>query len=354
MSIIQQNGKRELAIEINQFNGNEEVEGFHQMMTDIFKTTIKQRFNYSTFYRDIVAVTNPIRQSKYRVFLAVKNKTNERIALKVKKVYTQNKSAEHVKREFEMAMFEVYFCKKMCTVYHPNIVQLTNAWAIERFHEIYIEMEQCDGTLESAIMKSKRRMPLNLIQRYMYHILSALKYCHANRVIHGDVKEDNVLILKGVAKLCDFDMARETSPEGTIPFTDSINDRRYLSLELLLGLDMISTAVDIYSTGCILVHMTCGATQLLETMDRQHQLNAMHQYAGPIDAWYFNNGRNPNSLQNPVELSLPVLGFLKAFPFIAEYDDNGLMADLLRRLFEFDQVKRINAHAAINHPFFYM
>jgi cyclin-dependent kinase-like len=55
-------------------------------------------------------------------------------------------------------------------------------------------------------------MPLDLTKDLIWQSLLAIEYCHAQNVIHRDVKPENLLLTKeGIVKLCDFGFARTLS-----------------------------------------------------------------------------------------------------------------------------------------------
>lgn len=340
-------------IEKNPFNDNEEHEAFDKMVSDICEETVRQRFNYSSLYSGIKPVAAHKFANKHRVYLAINNRSKHPVVFKLKHPSDAAASASDAALEFRMNMFEVHFCKMLCTKCHPNIVQLNSVWAVRQFHEVYIEFEQCETSLAQVLVKFRNRLPLPMARRYMAHMMEALRFCHANRIIHGDVKEENMLLSKGVLKLCDFDSSRETDKDGTIRYTDEITDRRYLPLEQLVGLDVVSTATDMYAAGCVFVKMLAGRKMAFEydSLDRQVQINRMEMYGGPIPQWYFDHARlplRPIPIVNSGDTS-----FVVFFQEIYHRDAQGIAIDLLRRLFEFDQAVRISALMAISHPFFY-
>jgi serine/threonine protein kinase len=246
-------------------------------------------------------------------------------------------------------MHEVYILKKIAVKFNPHIVRLVNAWAIANpYYEVYIEFEKAQLCLYDVVYSAGNKMSLIGARRLMKHVLSGLVYLHENRIIHGDIKLENVLLKNGIAQICDFEVSRETDKDGLIPFMP-LNDKRYQSLELLFQISRISFAIDMYAFGCMVVRMMCGNNTVFETFDSQEQLDNIYMICGPIDQWYFNNCPN-RPMTNPRERDIPHLGLAKCFPFLPKNDH---FIDLMERLFETDQYKRISSLMASNHPFFF-
>lgn len=89
----------------------------------------------------------------------------------------------------------------------------------------------------------------------MYQILSAIKYCHSKRILHRDLKPQNLLVDKsGAIKLADFGLARAFGvPIKTL--THEVLTLWYRAPEILMGQKEYSTPVDIWSIGCIFYEM---------------------------------------------------------------------------------------------------
>jgi len=89
-------------------------------------------------------------------------------------------------------------------------------------------------------------------------LLLGVSYCHQHRVLHRDLKPQNLLInMEGELKLADFGLARAFG----IPvrsYTHEVVTLWYRSPDVLLGSRKYSTPVDIWSVGCIFSEMVTG------------------------------------------------------------------------------------------------
>lgn len=89
----------------------------------------------------------------------------------------------------------------------------------------------------------------------MQQLLSGIEFCHKRRVLHRDLKPQNLLINReGELKLADFGLARAFG----IPvrsYTHEVVTLWYRAPDVLLGSRKYSTPVDIWSVGCIFAEM---------------------------------------------------------------------------------------------------
>lgn len=104
------------------------------------------------------------------------------------------------------AIREISLLKEMSD---PNIVRLLNI--IAEGHKVYLVFEFLDMDLKKYMEAIPSGMPLggDMVKRFMNQLVSGIRYCHAHRILHRDLKPQNLLINKeGNLKLADFGLAR--------------------------------------------------------------------------------------------------------------------------------------------------
>lgn len=94
-----------------------------------------------------------------------------------------------------------------------------------------------------------------IIKKFMSQLCEGIRYCHSHRVLHRDLKPQNLLIdREGNLKLADFGLARAFGvPLRT--YTHEVVTLWYRAPEILLGGRQYSTGVDMWSVGCIFAEM---------------------------------------------------------------------------------------------------
>lgn len=96
------------------------------------------------------------------------------------------------------------------------------------------------------------------IKSFLFQLLQGIAYCHQHRVLHRDLKPQNLLInMEGELKLADFGLARAFG----IPvrsYTHEVVTLWYRAPDVLMGSRRYSTPVDIWSVGCIFAEMVNG------------------------------------------------------------------------------------------------
>ncbi|XP_006170082.1 mitogen-activated protein kinase kinase kinase 14 isoform X2 [Tupaia chinensis] len=143
----------------------------------------------------------------------------------------------------------------------PRIVPLYGA--VREGPWVNIFMELLEGGSLGQLIKQKGCLPEDRALYYLGQALEGLEYLHTRRVLHGDVKADNVLLSSdgSRAALCDFGHAICLQPDGLgkslltgdyIPGTET-----HMAPEVVLG-KPCDAKVDIWSSCCMMLHMLNG------------------------------------------------------------------------------------------------
>lgn len=97
------------------------------------------------------------------------------------------------------------------------------------------------------------------IKCYMKQLLCGLEHCHAQGVLHRDIKGSNLLIdNNGNLKIGDFGLSTFFRSRQKQPLTSRVVTLWYRPPELLLGATDYGVSVDLWSAGCILAELYAG------------------------------------------------------------------------------------------------
>ncbi|XP_041750461.1 serine/threonine-protein kinase 36 isoform X2 [Coregonus clupeaformis] len=181
-----------------------------------------------------------------RVYKGRKKFSGQVVALKfIPKVGRSEKELRNLKREIDI----------MRGLQHPNIVLLLDSFETER--EVVVVTEYAEGEL-FQILEDDGNLPESQVREIACQLVSALYYLHSHRILHRDMKPQNILLGKGgVVKLCDFGFARAMSV-STLVLTSIKGTPLYMSPELVEEKPYDHTA-DLWSLGCILYELHTGA-----------------------------------------------------------------------------------------------
>jgi cyclin-dependent kinase 2 len=138
---------------------------------------------------------------------------------------------------------------------HLNIVKLLDIIHTENKLFLVFEFLNQDLKKYMELYVNKNGLPINLVKSYLFQMLQGIAYCHTHRILHRDLKPQNLLLsTDGLIKLADFGLARAFG----VPirsFTHEVVTLWYRAPEILLGCKYYSTEVDIWSIGGIFSEM---------------------------------------------------------------------------------------------------
>lgn len=163
---------------------------------------------------------------------------------------------------------------------HPNIVAIKNAW--EENGHTHILSELCGESLSARIQRLIDPLPEPVVVKFAHDLLSALAHIHAHRVIHLDIKPENILLTLDATsvKIADFGQAFRIGSAST----PEEGDGRYMAPELLQ--DKYTEAADMFSLGITLYQLCTPGLVLPAQGDRWQALRH-----GDIDfrAWQYSS-----------------------------------------------------------------
>ncbi|CAH2036680.1 unnamed protein product [Thlaspi arvense] len=179
----------------------------------------------------------------------------------------------------------------------------------------------------------------------MYQLCKGMAFCHGHGVLHRDLKPHNLLMDRSTMtlKIADLGLARAF----TLPmkkYTHEILTLWYRAPEVLLGATHYSTAVDMWSVGCIFAELVnkqaifAGDSELQQLLRIFRLLGTPNEQVWPgvstLKDWHEYPQWKPMSLSTAVP----------------NLEEAGL--DLLSKMLEYEPAKRISAKKAMEHPYF--
>ncbi|XP_075067910.1 cyclin-dependent kinase 6 [Mixophyes fleayi] len=240
---------------------------------------------------------------------------------------------------------EVAVLRHLETFEHPNVVRLFDVCTVSRTDretKLTLVFEHVDQDLSTYLDKMPDPgVPPETIKDMMHQLLQGLDFLHSHRVVHRDLKPQNILVTSnGKIKLADFGLARIYSFQMAL--TSVVVTLWYRAPEVLLQ-SSYATPVDLWSVGCIFAEM-CQRKPLFRGNSDVDQLEKIFDVIGL-----------PEEEEWPGEVAVPQSAFHYRQPqpiedVIPDIDELG--KDLLVKCLIFSPANRITAFNALSHPYF--
>uniref|UniRef100_A0A8C2AW82 cyclin-dependent kinase n=1 Tax=Cyprinus carpio TaxID=7962 RepID=A0A8C2AW82_CYPCA len=139
---------------------------------------------------------------------------------------------------------------------HANIVTLHDIVHTDK--SLTLVFEYLDKDLKQYMDDCGNIMSMHNVKIFLFQILRGLAYCHRRKVLHRDLKPQNLLISeRGELKLADFGLARAKSVP-TKTYSNEVVTLWYRPPDVLLGSSEYSTQIDMWGVGCIFYEMAAG------------------------------------------------------------------------------------------------
>ena len=141
---------------------------------------------------------------------------------------------------------------------HPNILKFIK---VPNKSRPYIVTEYLEGKPLSTVMNEVRPLPIPDAVQIASYICGALAHMHENKVVHRDLKPQNIMICEdGTLRIIDFGIAKSTEMRRLTfaGFTPAMGTPDYMAPEQVKG-KRGDERTDIYSLGAVLYEMTTGS-----------------------------------------------------------------------------------------------
>lgn len=205
-----------------------------------------------------------------QVIKAFDHKTQTHVALKI----VRNEKRFHRQAQEEIRILEAL--KKQDKDNNMNLVHMLESFNFR--NHVCMTFELLSMNLYELIKKNRfQGFSLQLVRKFAHSILQCLEVLSRNKIIHCDLKPENILLKqqgRSGIKVIDFG---SSCYEHQRIYT-YIQSRFYRAPEVILGAKY-STAIDMWSFGCILAELLTGYP-LLPGEDENDQLACMIELLG--------------------------------------------------------------------------
>lgn len=236
---------------------------------------------------------------------------------------------------------------------HPSIVRVKEVVVNDHLDGVFMVMEYLENDLKGVMEMKKQPFSQSEVKCLMLQLLEGVKYLHDNWVLHRDLKTSNLLMNnQGELKICDFGLARQYG-SPLKPYTQLVVTLWYRAPELLLGATEYSTAIDMWSIGCIMAELL-AKKPLFNGETEVDQLDKIFRTLGTPNEKIWNGfsklpGAKANFVRqryNKLREKFPATSFIGG-PTLSEAG-----IDLLNKLLTYDPEERITAEDALKHDWF--
>lgn len=295
-----------------------------------------------------------------KVFLALHEPTNKLVAIKRSPKWS-------TKYPREVSMLEMMY-QSLFLVSLNGIFYTTTQRGYQMQNLVFDYMQMSIGKfIRNKKEKQKEgicRIEPSTIKYILYQITEGVKDLHANNIAHRDLKPDNILLnpeLDYKVAICDLGSAKIVGEHITsIPY---ICSRWYRAPELLCGSMNYTTAVDLWSLGCIIFEMITlqplfpGRSKKKEQSEECSQLINIMEVLGSPNIDFYNDikektsDKNTDAILELCKLEIESINIRNILTCYLQKDEYELI-DIIEGLLKWNPCERTSAKDVLKNPYF--
>jgi len=260
---------------------------------------------------------------------------------------------KRLKMEKEREGFPITSLREINTLLkaqHPNIVTVREIVVGNNMDKIYIVMDYVEHDLKSLMETMTQPFLVGEVKTLMLQLLRGVRHMHDNWILHRDIKASNLLLShKGILKIGDFGLAREYG-SPLKKYTSIVVTLWYRAPELLLGTKEYSTAIDLWSVGCVFAELLT-MKPLFPGKSEIDQINRIFKELGTPNDKIWPGPPSYTEMPQVKKMNIadhPYNSLRNRFG--ATFTDRGF--ELLNRLLTYDPARRISSEEALQHGYF--
>lgn len=262
-----------------------------------------------------------------------------------------NENPNSLKRILFNEIREIHLLKRIQNIGNPNLIQMYD-WDIDRkTGEVRILSEFMPYDLRNYFSKEEnyKNLDENLLRKITFQILNGLCSLHKNRIIHFDIKPENILFdpRDNKVKITDFGLSQYVNYDLDVNNLSNGGTYPYMPPESLMETKKYSFSYDIWSLGVILMELSCkinpfkglDSKMLCKNMMRIYETKSLfisYEYCKYNKYSNLEKKRIVNYIQTNQKINFK----------------NGDFYDLVSRMLCINPLYRITAEDALKHPWF--
>ncbi|KAL6930324.1 hypothetical protein ACO0R3_003440 [Hanseniaspora guilliermondii] len=239
----------------------------------------------------------------------------------------------------------------------PEVSVLRNEDQTDTLNDNSNTGDGVNNSPKDSISNVPKGLDPSLVKFFAYQLLNGTNFCHENKILHRDLKPQNLLINKNLQlKLGDFGLARAFGlPVSS--FSSDVVTLWYRSIDVLLGSKSYFTSIDTWSIGCIIAEMISGVPLFKGANDDDQIMKIFEVLGYPKErdinftGWYTNLPKYDTESWDNKRIGIDLFESL-ANKLNLDIQDDYLTLDLLVNLLALDPNQRLSTLEALQHPYF--